>query len=224
MIDILLISPEITKGMKSIGPKCLLPLKKNLTVIEYQISQLQKIKPSKITLNIGFEHEKILNTLYRYKTINYLINDQYAITNQASNLISYIQKHKPSELLVYSSGLLIKNNIILKNQLYHNNNSCKLFILNKHKHNFDIGCSNMPNPDYLFYDMPESWAEICYLNQQAIELLINYSESVFDQMYLFEVINFLLQKNISFDKIHINKSNIMKIQTTKDLPTARLFI
>jgi hypothetical protein len=223
MIDILLISPEITKGMKSTGPKCLLPLRKNLTVIEYQISQLQKIKPSKITINIGFEYEKILDALYRYKTIDYLINSRYDITNQASNLISYIKKHKPSQLLVYSSGLLIKNNIILKNQLCHTD-SCKLFILNKNKHNFDIGCSNMPNPDYLFYDMPESWAEIFYLNKQAIETLADCPESIFEQMYLFEVINVLLQKNILFDKIYINKSNIMKIQTMKDLPTARLFI
>lgn len=223
MINILLISPEITKGMKSTGPKCLLPLRKNLTVIEYQISQLQKIKPSKITLNIGFEYEKILNALYRYKSIDYLINHRHNATNQASNLMAYIKKHKPSQLLVYSSGVLIKNNIILKNELYHND-TCKLFILNKYKHNFDIGCSNMPNPDYLFYDMPESWAEIFYLNKQAIEILADCPESHFEQMYLFEAINFLLQKNILFDKIYINKSNIMKIQTMRDLPTARLFI
>lgn len=223
MIDILLISPEITKGMKSTGPKCLLSLRKNLTVIEYQISQLQKIKPSKMTLNIGFEYEKILRTLYRYKTIDYLINEKYDTTNQASNLISYIKKYNPSQLLVYSSGLLIKNNIIIKNELYHNG-SCKLLILNKNKHNFDIGCSNMPNPDYLFYDMPESWAEICYLNRQAIEVLADCKESTFEQMYLFEAINVLLQKNIVFDKIYINKSNVMKIQTMKDLPAARLFI
>lgn len=224
MIDILLISPEIAKGMKSIGPRSLLPLRKNLTVIEYQIAQLQKIKPSKITINIGFESEKILQTLHRYKTINYLINDKYAVTNQAINLISYIKKHKPYQLLVYSTGLLIKNNIILKHELYQNDDSCKLFILNKSKHNFDIGCSNMKNPDYLFYDMPESWAEICYLNKEAIEILASCQESSFEQMYLFEAINILLQKNILFDKIYVNKTNIMKIQTMKDLPTAKLFI
>jgi hypothetical protein len=223
MIDILLISPEITKGMKSIGPRCLLPLRKNLTVIEYQISQLQKIKPSRITLNIGFESEKILNTLHRYKTLNYLINDKYTITNQANNLISYIKQNKPSKLLVYSSGLLIKNNIILKHELFYND-SCKLFILNKSKHNFDIGCSNMKNPDYLFYDMPEPWAEICYLNKQAIEVLADCNESSLGQMYLFEAINLLLQQNILFDKIYVNKTNIMKIQNMKDLPTAKLFI
>ena len=82
----------------------------------------------------------------------------------------------------------------------------------------------MKNPDYLFYNMPEPWAEICYFNQKAIDILINCSESSVEQMYLFEALNMLLQQNIVFDKIYVNKTNIMKIQTMKDLPTAKLFI
>jgi len=81
MINILSISPEITKGMKGVGSKLLLPLRKNLTVIEYQISQLQKIKPSKIVLNIIFEADKIADVLFRYKTIDYLINKDYDNSN-----------------------------------------------------------------------------------------------------------------------------------------------
>jgi len=221
MIDILLISPEITKGMKSVGSKCLLSLRKNLTLIEYQVSQLQKIKPAKITLNIGLDAEKIVTKLYRYKKINYFINNKYSSTNQAANLISYIKKYKPLGLLIFSSGLLIKNNIINQKDMQ---SGCKLFILNKNKNNFDIGCSNMKNPDYLFYDMPETWAEICYLDSAAIEMLFNSEEKIFEQMYLFEAINFLLQKNIVFEKIYLNKNNIMKVQTLKDLPSAKAFI
>lgn len=221
MTDILLISPEITKGMKSIGSKCLLPLRKNLTLIEYQVSQLQKIKPTRITVNLGFDSAKILDTLYRYKTINYLINKEYAITNQGKNLISYIKQYKPQNLLVFSSGLLIKNNIINKNDL---KNECKIFLLNKPKNNFEIGCSNISNVEYLFYDMPEPWVEIVYLNEAAITTLASFDEKKFNQMYLFEIINFLLEKHIIFDKVYLNKANIMKIQTIKDLPTAKLFI
>jgi NDP-sugar pyrophosphorylase family protein len=222
MIDILLISPEITKGMKSAGSKCLLPLRKNLTVIEYQISQLQKIKPSKITINIGFDAEKIKKTLSRYKTINYLVNKNYQKTNQSNNLISYIKKNAPKSLLVINNGILIKNNIISKKYLNNNN---KIFLLNKFKHNFDIGCSETEKTEYLFYDMPQLWSEIFYLNEEAINILKNYDDyKLFDQMYLFETINFLLQQNISFDKIYINKKDITKIQSIKDLTQAKNFI
>jgi NDP-sugar pyrophosphorylase family protein len=221
MINILIISPEITKGMKSIGPKLLLPLRKNLTLIEYQISQLQKIKPSKITLNIGFEAERILKTLYRYKSINYLINTNYIDTNEGNNLIKYIEDHKPNNLLVFGSGILIKNNPIKKEHL---NSFCQIFVLNKPKNNFRIGCSDLDNIEYLFYDMPEPWSEIFYLNNDAISLLLSTNKKIFEQMYLFEIINFLLSKNIRFTKTYINKTNIMKIQNFKDLNTAKLFI
>lgn len=221
MIDILLISPEITKGMKSIGSKCLLPLRKNLTVIEYQISQLQKIKPSKITINIGFDAEKIKKTLNRYKTINYLVNKNYQDTNQSDNLISYIKKNSPKSLLIINNGILIKNNIISKKYL---SGECKIFLLNKFKNNFEIGCSETKKTEYLFYDMPEPWSEIFYLNEEAISLLAKYDSEIFSQMYLFETINFLLQKNVNFKKVYINKTHISKIQNLKDLQSAKNFI
>ena len=33
----IILAQEITKGMKSLGPKCLLSIHKNTTIIEYQI-------------------------------------------------------------------------------------------------------------------------------------------------------------------------------------------
>jgi CTP:phosphocholine cytidylyltransferase-like protein len=221
MIDILLISPEITKGMKSIGSKCLLPLRKNLTVIEYQISQLQKIKPSKITINIGFDADKIQHILSRYKTINFLINKDYEHTNQSSNLLSYIHMYRPVSLLVINNGILLKNNPISKRIL---KGECKLFLLNKQKNNFDIGCSKMDHIEYLFYDMPQPWSEIVYLNKEAIDLLATCDQEQFKQLYLFETINFLLGKKIKFNKTCINKSQITKIHNIKDLNTAKIFI
>lgn len=222
MIDILIITPEITKGMKSIGSKCLLPLRKNLSVIEYQISQVQKIsKQSAITINIGFDSEKIISKLYRYRSIRYLINDQYDNTNQGNNLLLYIHKYKPKNLLILSSGLLLRENTLQKSYLQ---NECKIFMLNKPKTNFSIGSSSAQKLEYLFFDMEEPWSEIVYLNEEAIRLLSNNDTKIFDQMYLFEIINFLLSKNMLFTKIYLNKSNIMKINNSKDLNKAKIFI
>ncbi|NBX73098.1 MAG: hypothetical protein EBQ89_02235 [Alphaproteobacteria bacterium] len=222
MIDILIITPEITKGMKSIGSKCLLNLKKNMSVLEYQISQAQKInKISNITINIGFDYDKIISKLYRYKNINFLINNEYEHTNQAQNLITYINKYRPKNLLVINSGILIKDKIIDKSFL---NNESKIFMLNKPKKNFTIGSSLSTNLEYLFFDMEQSWSEIVYFNNLAIDTFLSCDSSMFKQMYLFEAINFLLQKNIVFKKIYINKNNIMKINNAKDITSARIFI
>lgn len=222
MIDILIITPEITKGMKSIGSKCLLPLRKNLSVIEYQISQAQKItKQSSITINIGFDSEKIISKLYRYRSIKYLVNHKYDNTNQGNNLLLYIHKHKPTNLLILSSGLLLRENTIQKNHLQ---NECKIFMLNKPKTNFSIGSSSSKKLEYLFFDMEEPWSEIVYLNEEAIRLLLSNDQKIFDQMYLFEIINFLLSKNVTFTKVYLNKSHIMKINNSKDLNKAKIFI
>lgn len=220
MTNILLITPEITKGMKSIGHKCLLSLRKNLTIIEYQVSQLQKIKDSKLTINIGFNAKEIQDSLKKHKNIDYFINHSYEDTNQSNNLISYIKEHKPSSLLIINSGIIIKNNIISKTFL---KGCCKAFFLNKPKTNFNIGCLEQDKLEYLFYDMPQVWAEIFYLNEQAIDFLYKSDSSLFDQMYLFETINFLLQYNIQFEKVILNKSNIIKIQNIKDLKSVKTF-
>jgi hypothetical protein len=222
MIDILIITPEITKGMKSVGSKCLLPLRKNLSVIEYQIAQAQKItKQSHITINIGFDSEKIISKLYRYRTIRYLVNHDYNNTNQAKNLLLYIDQYKPKNLLILSSGLLLKENTIEKTHLQA---ECKIFMLHKHKNNFSIGSSMSKNLEYLFFDMDEPWTEIVYLNEDAINILSTCDRNIFKQMYLFEVINFLLSKNIKFTKVYINKGSIMKINNYKDLDKAKVFI
>ena len=76
MLNALIIVPEITKGMKSIGSKSLLEIKKKISVLEYQINQLLAIDPNiKITISIGFESEKIIHIIDKYSksNINYIM-------------------------------------------------------------------------------------------------------------------------------------------------------
>lgn len=222
MIDVIIITPEITKGMKSIGPKCLLTLRKNMSIIQYQISQIQKNhRQCKLTLSIGFEAEKIKQQLKKYKNISYLLNQEYEDTNQACNVIQYINQNNPKNLLIYSSGIITKNLPIPKK---YNKNQSVLFMLNKPKNNFNIGSINSSKIEYLFFDMEECWSEIVFLNHDAIDILKKEPIEKFKQMYLFEIINYLLSKKIPFSKEYINKNDIMKINNNKDIAKARTFI
>jgi choline kinase len=64
MISALILVPEITKGMKSIGSKSLLEIKKNLSVLDYQIQSIKNIdKNIKIIVCTGFESEKIISII-----------------------------------------------------------------------------------------------------------------------------------------------------------------
>jgi len=223
MLDAVIIVPEITKGMKSIGSKALLKVKDSTSILEYQIQQLKRYyKKINIHIIAGFECEKIKKTLVKYK-VNILYNDQYLHTNQSKCLDLFLQQYSSDSLLVISNGILFNNNIFDLSD----KTESKVFLIDKPKINFNIGCcdDSSKSVNYLFYDLPICWSECVYMNKKAIETLrhIN-SEQMTSQMYLFETLNCLMSNNISFVKQYVAKKDIMKINTAKDLTKAKLFI
>lgn len=225
MIDAVILVPEITKGMKSIGSKSLLEIKKKLSVLDYQIQSIRNIdKNINISICTGFDSEKIISTIGgNYGNIDYIYNEQYKTTNQAHSIKIYLEKHIDCEqLLIVSNGVLLKDKCITKNML---NKECKVFILNKTRENFNLGCSEEQHFEYLFYDLPELWSECIYLNKEALTVLRDlFTSNYTAQMYLFELINEMINKNILFKKQYIDKKLIMKICNFKDMAKAKNFI
>jgi choline kinase len=110
MIDALILVPEITKGMKSIGSKSLLEIKKKLSVLDYQIQSIRNIdKNINISICTGFDSEKIINTISgNYGNINYIYNEQYKTTNQAHSIKIYLERYANCEqLLIISNGFCL---------------------------------------------------------------------------------------------------------------------
>jgi hypothetical protein len=225
MINSLILVPEITKGMKSIGSKSLLKIKE-YSILEYQINQILGINNTiKINIATGFDHEKIKEYIdSRYKNINWIYNENYENTNQTKCLSLFLEQIACEDLLIINSGILFKNKSITYSSLKGNN---KIYLLNKPKLNFSIGCSDIQNIEYLFYDLPNLWAECVYFNTSTTKVLkdiLLYNKKHMDKLYLFEIINDLIQHNIGFDNMIIDKKNIFKINNTKDIPQARRFI
>ena len=60
-LSAIILASEITKGMKSIGSKALLPISGSVTLIDYQIQFLKRFyNPVEIYICTGFDHEKIV--------------------------------------------------------------------------------------------------------------------------------------------------------------------
>ena len=223
MIDSLILIPEITKGMKSIGSKSLLKIK-NIPILEHQINEILNIhKNIKINIATGFDHEKISKHISsKYNDIKFVYNELYTTTNQTKALSLFLEHHECENLLLVSSGVLLKNKNIPFSTL---SGTSKIYLLNKPRINFNIGCSFGSSTEYLFYDLPNIWSECVYLNKEAIVALRDIIEiQNTDQFYLFEIINTLLLKDVYFEKVIIDKKNIFKINHTKDLTKARQFI
>lgn len=229
MINAVILTPEITKGMKSIGSKSLLKIR-NKSLIEHQIDYLLSLS-RKIRINIvtGFDHDKIVKHINekfekRADQINFIYNDRYENTNYGYSIKILLNSIGVEELLIISSGVLIKKLAIGLESFTGNS---KVYLLDKIKNNFNIGCdSNSDNHiNYLFYDLPSPWAECVYLNKfgtkQLLEI-INTKQP--DQMYLFELINSLISQSVVFEKTYIKKNQILNIGGIKDLIKAKQFV
>jgi hypothetical protein len=221
--NILILASEITKGMKSLGPKCLLNINSIIAIIDYQINQLYaNFTSPNIFISVGFEAEKVIKHVkskHPNKKITFINNTGYIATNHGKNIIDYIESiGNKSNLLIISSGILFKDISILKNK----NDSTILYIDNK-KDNFELG-SNKENT-YVFYDLPVPWSECVVLCSDALSILENNkNKNIFYNMYLFEIINYLLENDIVFKDIICKKSQFLKINSTKDINKAKKFV
>jgi choline kinase len=133
MLDALILIPEITKGMKSIGSKALLPIKKQITVLGHQIASLKKIdKNIHITVATGFESDKVYENFRNIPNISFIYNAKYRNTNETASLLLYLEKYDPNNLLIIKNGILLKENALPKTYL---TGGSKVFILDKQKEN-----------------------------------------------------------------------------------------
>jgi hypothetical protein len=222
MTDVLIIVPEITKGMKSIGSKALLVIKDPITIIDYQINQIKKALPdSRITIATGFEADKIVKIIGEKHNVKFIYNNRYKTTNQTECITLQLQENKCKNLLIISNGIIFKE----IDFSIHQETMSKIFVIDKPKYNFTIGCSNSHYAEYLFYDLPIVWSECFFLNEEALDMIkaILAKENI-EQLYLFELVNKLIDNKIIFEKEYISKKNIMKILNNKDISKAKQFI
>lgn len=68
--------PEITKGMKSIGPKSLIKINAQYTVLDTQIRVIKSInRRNRIFICTGFQHNRVLKSIEGYHNVT-TINDK----------------------------------------------------------------------------------------------------------------------------------------------------
>jgi len=214
--------PEITKGMKSIGSKALLKINNKYTILEHQISIIKKLNnKNKIFLATGFQHNKIQKIIQKYRNVFAIFEQQYAECNEAKHVLNFIKY-----LGSYEDVFIINNGIIFKNDCFKNikKNTSKIFLLDKYKDHFDIGCSDPEDIKYLFYDLPNRWSECIFLKKHTLENIAKISiKQNIDHYFLFEMIN-MIHDDDDIKPLIVSHKNIMKINTLYDLTKAKRFI
>jgi len=222
--NVILLIPEITKGMKSIGSKSLLPINKNETIIDYQIKYIKKFyKHAHIYVLTGFENEKIEKKVNQYANTTSLYNQKYEDTNHVESLLKYILEYGPKNCLIINNGVLLKEKLEIKE------NKSTIFTLSKNKDGFFVGANfehdSQQNISYLFYGLSNQWIECVFLNTSAIDRIISFaSKQKLSNLFLFELLNLILESGIEIQNSVIsNKKNILKINTYDDIKKTKGF-
>lgn len=220
--NIILLCSEITKGMKSYGPKafiCVGPKNKQKPLIIKQIDNIfQKYgKKINIYIIIGFEYDKflkIINEFYPailYKNIICIYNKLYFESNSAYSFELALNLIDSGSCLVIQNG--ISTNYFPKTDL----KSLLPIIRNNNNESFNIGLTlNNKKVQYVFYDLPNKWSEILYIRSSDIDKIKkNITQYNLKQKFLFELINLLIDDNIIFETEHISSKDISKITNHK---------
>lgn len=220
-LSAVILASEITKGMKSIGSKALLPISGSITLIDYQIQFLKRFyNPIEIYICTGFDHEKIVKKTQKYKDIKYIYNKEYATHNQMDSLLLCLKQHNLNHAFIINNGVLISQKVQIDNQ------HTQIFTINSSKKiEFGIGCNiNEDHTNYLFYDLPNKWIECAFINGTTIEFLLEYSKvKDLSKLFLFEGLNIISENMHHLKTKEIDKTSAIKINTIKDLSRAKKY-
>ena len=220
-----ILSYNITKGMKSYGP--IGTLKKNKAskeLISYQIEYLRKIfGPVDIFLVLGFGQDKIIKSLDKKKHVHIINNSQYENTNDSYAIKLFLNYIKPT-INNYYGIFFLDSNTLIKNISTKKKNIS--WVLTK-KHNK----RNRIKTDYLgintidselissiFYNMGDYfWNKSFYLTKMDAQNIIYDIDNCYDNMFDFEIINFLIEKfGYKFYINEIHTTDSIEIKGLKD--------
>lgn len=227
MINIILLSSDIPKGMKSYGPKAIIPIgKPEEPLIIKQIKKLKTLYGSakhSIHIVTGFEYEKVEKIIhkYKYKNINFVYDDCFDSVNNTYGLIQALKNINGNNFLVVQSGIVgcYKPKNIKRSSLG---------IIKTTDANFNIGVREQKNKAvYMFYDLENIWSEIAYVGSDDYDTVMSLVssdtfESKAKSLFLFETINGLIEHGIGFDLEPIKKNTIHKYSHHKNKPYANI--
>lgn len=193
-------SYSITKGMKSIGPIGILKrTNKSNPLLNQQISYLRDIfKNIDFYIITGFGNERIARELPDKKYINLIFNSHYETKNYGYAFKILIQRLQ-NQINKYDGVFFLDSNVIIRKLQQKKIKKSWIIIKKKtsQKNKTDyLGTSfNNEYLDYLFYNIGDNiWCKSFYLTQKDMITLIE-NQNFHDNMFIFEVLNNLIENN-----------------------------
>lgn len=218
---------DTPRGSKTKQCKSLCDITKKTTLIEQQIRLLKK-NYSRINIIIVAgkaykDIDRIVKNL-KLKNVHVTHEQNYTELNQSQILIDLIRNTK-----IRDNILVILGEILFKNMNLKKVSKTTAWLIDKPKDGFDIQCrQNNLSAEYFFYDIPneKQWAEIIFLDATSVSIILNdISQNIgTKQLFMFEILNILIDKQQPINIETIQYKNILKVKNNTDINKAKVFI
>lgn len=216
-LSIILLNSTPGYRMKSIGPKCLLKISDNVSILDSQIEVLKKCYPnSEIIITLGFEADKIIKK-NSSKGVRYVENQLYETTNLVEELRLALNNCETSDVLIVY-GDLIFNTTAVDNIT--KDGSCMVCAEKNNFEGDEVGVTIVDGMiTILSYGINPKWSHIMYLTGNELSSFKNLcNDREKSRMYPFELVNILLSKNSNKIKaVQPINAEIIKVESVKDL-------
>ena len=213
-IDIIIPAAGLGRRMKSYGPKPLIKIKNNLTVIEHQLKIIKNTIPNaNIILVCGFEsHYLMSNTPSEIIKIE---NERYEETNVVRSIGIGLRASQRDILIIY--GDLVFNAECIENM---NFNRSSILVGDEIMTESEVGCifNNNDKLENMMYDLEHKWGQIIFLKGKELEIFKKICWDVDNyNMFGFEAINSLLSMGGIINTCYHKDAKAIDIDSSKDL-------
>lgn len=216
-ISVIIPAAGFGSRMKSYGPKALIKIKDDLTIIENQLKYLYRYlyKPQ-IILVAGFEDTKVYTYMEKRRNVLVVTNKHWDTTNVVSSIgIGLQHAIHPNVLIVY--GDLVFNAWTLKIPLSQDS----MILTDKYglMKNEEVGCIVQGNVlENMMYSLPNKWAQIAYFTGKEQRLFKQIcTDKAYSTYFGFEVVNMIINSGGRFTAHSHPRMRITDIDSSKDL-------
>ena len=216
-----IIIPSAGQGlrMKSYGAKSLIKLTPDLTVLQNQLNIIgKKFRYYEIILVVGFQAFRIMSETPQ--DIIKIENERYEETNTCRSVGMGLRAATTNRILIINGDLVFNENAL--NAKFNKGSSLIVDSSNTMTPN-EVGCTITNGlVDQVLYELQPKWSQISFFANTELEMLkkITWNPDN-ERLYMFEVINQIIDNGGQFRAILPDGIKTNDIDTSKDITIAQ---
>ena len=214
-LSVIIPAAGMGKRMKSYGPKALVNLYDETTLIERQIELIWAVYPkSEIFIVVGFEAEKIRSRLKKYP-VRFILNPIHENTNVLYSISLALQATITKEVMVIYGDLIFNESAI------RNLRGTSRIVIDKEcmMRKSEVGvCVQGKSVINFSFGLEEKWAQIVYLTDKELEIFRHICLKKESSQWLgYEALNYVLENGGELEAAKQKSIKIFEIDSAKDL-------